>query len=145
MKKRILIAALVFITASIAVFAGGKGDQTLRKSKFPTTFPQPFTNFPALNNANNSRPVNNTHAVSTGYYVVDSDDEAGDFWRPNLDRAFLNRATDIDPAELVKWKRIITGPNQTLGPSETVEGKMYFRNPDALTDSTDNALRVQSV
>jgi hypothetical protein len=139
MKKRILIAALVFITASVAVFAGGKGDQTLRKSKFPTTFPQPFTNFPALNNANNSRPANNGHAVSTGYYVVDSDDEAGDFWRPNLDRAFLNRATDTDPAELVKWKRIITGPNQTLGPEETVEGKMYFRNPDALLDSTDNA------
>ena len=97
MKKQVLIAVLAFITASFAVIAGGKDDAVLRKSKFPATFPQPFTNFPALNNSNNSRPDKAGHAVSTGYYVVDSDDDAGDFWRPNLDRAFLNRLTDTEP------------------------------------------------
>jgi hypothetical protein len=139
MKKRIFLAALALVTASIAAYAGGKGDGTLRKSRFPATFPQPFTNFPTLDNTNNSRPNKTNMAVSTGYYVVDSDDDAGDFWRPNLDRAFLNRATDTDPAEIVKWKRIISGPNQTLTPNETVEGQMFFRNPNQLTDSVDNA------
>jgi len=136
MKKRVLIALLAFFAASMAVFAGGKEDGTLRKSRFPATFPQPFTNFPALNNANNSRPNNSVHAVSTGYYVVDSDDDAGDFWRPNLDRAFLNRLNDTEPSELIKWKQITTGPNQTWDASE---GRPQFRNPGLTTDSTDNA------
>ncbi|MFZ9814377.1 MAG: hypothetical protein ACO3EO_03770, partial [Candidatus Kapaibacteriota bacterium] len=138
MKKRVLIALLAFFAASMAVYAGGKEDGTLRKSRFPATFPQPFTNFPALNNANNSRPNNSAHAVSTGYYVVDSDDDAGDFWRPNLDRAFLNRLNDTEPSELIKWKQITTGPNQSFDVSE---GRPQFRNPGSpnLTDSTDNA------
>jgi len=136
MKKRVLIALLAFFAASMAVYAGGKEDGTLRKSRFPATFPQPFTNFPALNNANNSRPNNTAHAVSTGYYVVDSDDHAGDFWRPNLDRAFLNRLNDIEPSEIIKWKQIQTGPNQTKDPTD---GFPFFRNPGLTTDSTDNA------
>lgn len=138
MKKRVLIALLAFFAASMAVYAGGKEDGTLRKSRFPATFPQPFTNFPALNNANNSRPDKTGHAVSTGYYVVDSDDDAGDFWRPNLDRAFLNRLNDTEPSELIKWKQITTGPNQSF---DATEGRPQFRNPGSPnnTDSTDNA------
>jgi len=45
MKKRVLIALLAFFTAGMAVYAGGKEDGTLRKSRFPATFPQPFTKF----------------------------------------------------------------------------------------------------
>jgi hypothetical protein len=136
MKKRVLIALLAFFTAGMAVFAGGKEDGTLRKSRFPATFPGPFTNFPALNHANNSRPNKSAHAVSTGYYIVDSDDDAGDFWRPNLDRAFLNRLNDTEPSELIKWKQISTGPLQSFDASE---GKPYFQNPGNVLDSTDNA------
>ena len=136
MKKRVLIALLAFFTASIAAYAGGKENGTLRKSSFNATFPQPFTNFPALNNANNSRPNNSVHSVSTGYYIVDSDDDAGDFWRPNLDRAFLNRLNDTEPSEIIKWKQISTGPLQSF---DGTDGRPFFRNPGNITDSTDNA------
>ena len=135
MKKRVLIALLAFFTAGVALYAGGKEDGTLRKSRFNATFPQPFTNFPALDHANNSRPNNSVHSVSTGYYIVDSDDDAGDFWRPNLDRAFLNRLNDTDPSELIKWKQITTGPLQSF---DATEGRPFFRNPGSTTDSTDN-------
>jgi len=53
-----------------------------------------------------------------------------------LDRAFLNRLNDIEPSEIIKWKQIQTGPNQTKDPTD---GFPFFRNPGLTTDSTDNA------
>ena len=140
MKKRVLIALLAFFTASIAAYAGGKEDGTLRKSRFNATFPQPFTNFPALNNANNSRPNNSVHSVSTGYYIVDSDDDAGDFWRPNLDRAFLNRLNDTEPSEIIKWKQISTGPLQSF---DGTEGRPFSVIPETQLILPTMPLRVR--
>src|SRR5688572_347804 len=81
MKGRLLLLALVTGFAGITLaFAGdGKdGEDVLRKSGPRTpvaSYPLPFTL-----NAAHSRTV---PPISTGYYFVDSDDEAPDFWRPD--------------------------------------------------------------
>ncbi|MBS0171361.1 MAG: hypothetical protein JSR62_13495, partial [Nitrospira sp.] len=72
--------------------------------------------------------------LSTGYYVTDNDaPQTGQPWAPNF---------SIDPAPLSEWHRILSGPNQRLPNFWTrpeSNGYEYFRNPDDMSDSTDNA------
>ncbi len=141
MKRKILLLALLCAAVQVTFAGGGKesGEQVQRKSNLALkSFPMPFTEFPTITvpNSTNNRPDKNNPPVSTGYYCVDSDDEAGDRWRPDLFKAYLNYDTDSDPAEKIKWRRIVSGPNQAY---PTDDGKPFFRNPGQLTDSTDNA------
>ena len=116
MKSKLLLFALALCVVSTAFAANdGKngGDESLRKADLSKgSFPLPFTAFPTVNAANNNRPAKSQPAVSTGYYIVDSDDEAGDAWRPDLFKAYLDKESDTEPAEAIKWKRIVSGPNQ---------------------------------
>lgn len=140
MKGKILLFALLCASVQLAFAGGGKEDETQRKSFLQGgSFPVPFTQFPTITvpNSTNNRPDKNDPPVSTGYYIVDSDDEAGDRWRPDLFKAYLNYDTDNEPAEKIKWKRIVSGPNQVF---PTDDGKPYFRNPGNMDDSTNNAL-----
>ena len=56
------------------------------------------------------------NVLSTGYYVVDSDDDAPEPWRPNY--FFVD--TNYNPTE---WRRIASGPQQFAPPG------WYFQNP----------------
>jgi hypothetical protein len=145
MKSTLLLFAIAVCVVSTAFAAeNGKdgGAEVLRKADLAKgSFPQPFTAFPAINTVNNNRPAKTQPAVSTGYYIVDSDDEAGDAWRPDLFKAYLDQDSDTDPSEAIKWKRIVSGPNQIVDAADIADnGKMWFVNKDALTDSTDNAI-----
>jgi len=145
MKSKLLLFALALCVVSTAFAANdGKngGDESLRKADLSKgSFPLPFTAFPTVNAANNNRPAKSQPAVSTGYYIVDSDDEAGDAWRPDLFKAYLDKESDTEPAEAIKWKRIVSGPNQALDLQDSLDnGKMRFYNPGLASDSTDNSL-----
>lgn len=151
MKKYLLLLTFVFgflLTTGYAIAdeKDNPGDEALRRSliiepNFPpdnSSFPMPFTE---INN-----PVTSP-AISTGYYFVDSDDEAPDFWRPNPEIIDTN-------FERSMWTRIIPGPR--ILPREYWDnnpdvGLGFFRNPavpnpaqgsyfDLPTDSTDNAI-----
>lgn len=144
MKAKLLLFA-VFCGLTVTAFAqDGKdgSDEILRKSNLNGgSFPRPWTAFPLINAANNNRPDKTSPAASTGYYIVDSDDDAGDYWRPNLDKAYTNLETDLQkPTERVKWRRIISGPRQSRSEELLADGKPWFINKDALSDSTDNAI-----
>ncbi len=145
MKSTLLLFAIALCVVSTAFAAeDGKdgGVEVLRKSDLAKgSFPQPFTAFPAINTVNNNRPAKNQPAVSTGYYAVDSDDESDDKHRPDLYKSYLDKDSDTEPSEAIKWKRIISGPNQIVDDQDLADnGKMWFKNPNDLADSTDNAL-----
>lgn len=150
MNRYLLLFALAFCMVLNAGYAGdkknAKDDELLRKSIITeppifgpdqSSFPKPFVE--------TSNPVNSP-AVSTGYYFVDSDDEAPDYWRPNPDIT----DTTIEPN---LWRRILPGPRQR-DPQYWVdnpdEGLRFFRNPglpfptgdffNGPTDSTDDAI-----
>lgn len=150
MKHLIFLFAMVFaILSSNAIYAladdgNNLGDEPLRKSRIfepnpfyqNTSYPMPFNQ---LNN-----PINQP-AISTGYYFVDSDDDAPDFWRPSV---FVYDTTD----EPGLWRRIVPGP-RILPPDywtqNPAEGLRFFRNPaypangdyfNEPTDSTDDAI-----
>jgi len=78
-------------------------------------------------------------AVSTGYYIVDSDDDYQVDKRPSPS-AYVD--TLIEPGT---WKRVISGPRQKPAifwsdPQQNdYGGQAYLRNPGDMTDSTDNA------
>jgi hypothetical protein len=121
---------------STIAFAGdGKdGAEVQRKSgaRNPiASYPLPF-NMTGTNSKLNS-------AVSAGYYFVDSDDDAADYWRPDPSQ-FID--TTVEPAT---WRRIVSGPNQlpsgywTNSSENTYGGWAYFRNPGNSADTTDNA------
>lgn len=138
MNRRILL--LVFaaglLSATALVTAGGTdGENVQRRSgaSVPVdSYPLPFTK-----GGPNART---NPAISTGYYFVDSDDEAPDFWRPDPTQ-FVDTLT-----ESATWRRIVTGPNQfpdgywTDPAQNTYGGFAYFRNPGQATDSTDDAV-----
>lgn len=72
------------------------------------------------------------NVLSTGYYVVDSDDDASPPWRPNY--FFVD--TNYQP---VTWTRIANGPRQFVAPGR------FFYNPHQWQDivnmdSADNAI-----
>lgn len=140
MSRRFLLLALIAVSlgATIAMAGDGKdGEDVQRKSGIPplsgprASYPLPFT----LTGANTRTAA----AISTGYYFVDSDDEAADFWRPDPSQ-FVDTLT-----ETATWRRIISGPNQfpagywTDPQQNTYGGHAYFRNPGNPTDSTDDA------
>ena len=80
-----------------------------------TSFPSPFTE---IGNPKTSP------AVSTGYYFVDTDDDAPDYWRPNP------TMYDLDQSGL--WTRIERGPrcnDSTYWALHPDEGKRFFYNP----------------
>lgn len=144
MKAKLLLLAVFCGLTMSALAQDGKddGDEILRKSNLNSgSFPRPWTTFPAVSAANNNRPDKTSPAASTGYYIVDSDDDAGDYWRPNLNKAYTNLETDLlIPTERIKWRRIISGPKQTKSDEMLADGKPWFTNRNAIADSTDNAI-----
>ncbi len=147
MKKIILLEIIIFIALSQLLFTNNnknKFDEPLRKSKFndfvpaqsiTTSFPMPFDEF--------NNPINQP-AISTGYYFVDSDDQAPDYWRPTP--SIIDTTTEPD-----LWRRILPGP-RLLDSASLVndpDGLRFFRNPafplpngdffNGPTDSTDDA------
>lgn len=137
MRVRLVLFALVagFMSASVGVSAGDKGgDEVQRKSgvRAPVpSYPLPFV----VGGAN----ATTAPAISTGYYFVDNDDEAPDYWRPDES---LFTDTLMEPGT---WRRILSGPNQQplsywRDPARNIYGgHAYFRNPGNMLDSTDDA------
>ncbi len=136
MSRRLLLLALMTVSAGFMAFAGdGKdGEDVLRRSgaRNPVaSYPLPFN----LTGAN----ARTDAAISTGYYFVDSDDEAPDFWRPDPTQ-FVDTLTEPGT-----WRRIVSGPRQLpqtfwSDPQlNTYGGWAFFRNPGNNNDSTDNA------
>lgn len=161
MKRCILlILAFVLVLATANAEGGDKAkDEITRKSSLiDGSFPFPFNELNNVNSPGNA-------AVSTGYYFVDSDDEAPDYWRPTPEIV----DTTVEPT---LWRRIMAGPRILTGSDGSCraywdenpnEGLRFFRNPalptnpsnqrnffvkgpteqDVLanaTDSTDNAI-----
>lgn len=133
MKKALL--ALTFVAAASSLFAAGKDgktDEILRRSGNFTaagSYPQPIPN------AAQSLPAQRlTPAVSTGYYMADSDENTLP-WRPNPGE-FVD--TTFQPGT---WRRILSGPNQapTSFWDNNPDGYRFFRNPANPVDSMDNA------
>lgn len=94
-----------------------KANEIQLKSSYPLgTAPLPFQD---INN-----PHNNA-AVSTGYYLVDSDEDVPAFWKPS--EAIVD--TNDEPE---RWRRILPGPrlvSKTFWENNTEEGLRFFRNP----------------
>ncbi len=137
MSRRLLFLVLTMglVSVSLAMAADGKdGEDVLRKSGQRTpvpSYPQPFTATAANARTN--------PAISTGYYFVDSDDEAPDFWRPDPSQ-FVDTLTEPGT-----WRRIVSGPRQIAtsywtDPTQNIYGGWaFFRNPAVIGDSTDDA------
>jgi hypothetical protein len=123
------------MSATLATAGDGKdGEDVLRKSGPRTpvaSYPLPFT-ITAANARTNP-------AISTGYYFVDSDDEAPDFWRPDPSQ-FVDTLTEPGT-----WRRIVSGPRQLPNsywsdPTQNLYGGWaFFRNPGNVNDSTNDA------
>lgn len=123
-RMLVLLYAALFAIVTVPALAGGDGEEetsdpeTLRRSVFGGgSYPGgPLAKAP----------------LATGYYVVDNDAPAtGAKWQPSYE--FL----DTTGANRVAWRRIRSGPNQ--GVTTTPFGEEYFRNPNNMTDSTDDA------
>jgi len=149
MKKLfILFAAIGIIACSLLVQAHenkSSQDETLRKSSLyePPEFRPDMSSFP-MNFSEINNPVNQA-AVSTGYYFVDSDDAAPDYWRPIP--YIIDTTTESN-----LWRRILPGP-RLRSPDYwqgNPDGLCFFRNPalplpegdffNGATDSTDDAI-----
>lgn len=137
MNRRILLLMLIggLLSTSVAATArGGDGEEVQRKSG-PSS---PVDSYPLPFNKGAANPRTQP-AISTGYYFVDSDDEAPDFWRPDPTQ-FIDTLT-----EAATWRRIVSGPNQFPAgywsdPTQnTYGGYAYFSNPGLASDSTDDA------
>ena len=132
MKKYLLLivaAMMLAITASPAISDDKDvgDDELLRKSVISE--PNPFL-------FNSSFPLPTWMTRSTGYYFVDSDDDAPDYWRPNVDIVDTLFESNL-------WRRILQGPNlrdPQYWRDNPSEGLRYFRNPAVMTDSTDDAI-----
>ena len=169
-KRFLLLFAITFGLVLSVAEAGDKGDKADQKGDkaqarsvmfmdnafLPdkTSFPMPFSE------TNNSVTA---PAISTGYYFIDSDDEAEDYWRP------VPGIIDTSDTYAGTWVKIQTGPRQKPYANEAeaisrwadptdwgVNGYTFFRNPAlpiqatganyfthgpmGATDSTDNAI-----
>ena len=147
MKKLLLLFVILGVILagqqSIANDDKTGEDQLLRKSKMsePPAFYR-ATSYPTIF-SEIGNPVNNP-PVSTGYYFVDTDDEAPDYWRPNPE--IIDTLSDPN-----LWRRILPGP-RLREPSfweTSTDGLRFFRNPGlpvsgsfftSPTDSTDDAI-----
>jgi len=154
MRYNVLLFGVVLFTISGIAFAndGGKGNEDQRRSvigKFDNnaSYPRPFPLGPT-DNPNPNPAVKNTVAptVSTGYYIVDGNDNADPVWKTY---PFLFPVNEIDlNYQPTTWRSIVSGPHQFpdnywIGHPE---GRPYFQNPATKTsqlpygtDSTDNA------
>lgn len=126
----VLLCAVAFVLPSALVFAqggdDGKGsdDELLRRSQLGTP----------------SYPGSNTPGkapLATGYYCADNEaPPIGAPWAPTFQ--FL----DTTGAEIQEWHRILSGPKQRTADFWTrpeSEGLAYFRNPNNMNDSTNDA------
>lgn len=157
--KKVLLLLVVGICLIGNIVINAKDNSIQRRSNsVEGTYPHPF--FSAWNSTAPNYPFNNSlgnphnnPAISTGYYFVDSDDNAPQFWLPS-------EQLDDTTNDAAMWRKIATGPRQqvktywTLGDSSN-QGQPFFRNP-ALpvqnkgdffetgvsygTDSTDDAI-----
>ena len=153
MKKLLLLfAVLATLIAPLFLLANddkNTDEDILRRSQMAeppnfgpdqSSFPKPFvsTGNPILN------PITQP-AISTGYYFVDSDDDAPDYWRPNP--SIIDTTTEPN-----LWRRILPGP-RLRDPdfwTDHTDGLRFFRNPalplpggdffNGATDSTDDAI-----
>lgn len=80
--------------------------------------------------------VRDEPAISTGYYLLDSEDPSESRHVPDPTRLLHSLDEEVDT-----WYRIVSGPNQFPSEHWTThpEGHAYFRNPGDADDSTDNA------
>jgi hypothetical protein len=134
-RRFLLLAIMTVLVGSAFAWAGDSdGEDVQRRSGYRTpvaSYPRDFT---ATGDNARTNP-----AISTGYYLVDSDDEAPDYWRPDPSQ-FVD--TTYEPAT---WRRIVSGPNQfpagywNDGTQNVFGGHAYFRNPGSAQDSTDDA------
>lgn len=160
MKKLLLLLTIIcgvflFISNTNADDGKVNNDELLKKSElsdFPpgnypgTSYPRPYR----VSDATLKLPITNQKlepAISTGYYLVHSNDPATLPWRPVP--AIVDTTDDA-----VNWKRVLTGPNQrdeSFWVENPDEGRRYFRNPSgylineasgiaSMMDSTDNAI-----
>ena len=120
----LLYAALFAMLTVPALAGGGDGEEeqtdpeTLRRSLFEKgSYPGgPLSKAP----------------LATGYYVTDNDAPiSGAPWQPSYE--FF----DTTGSDLAAWRRLRSGPNQ--GITTTPFGEEYFRNPNNMSDSTDDA------
>ncbi len=127
--KRVLCTLCIYLLAgSMAIAGAKKHDDEIQRKSFDSSYPQPFMGDQDWPRAN--------PAISTGYYIVDSEDAIGKPWTPSPADLFVD--TNFQRGT---WHRIVSGPSQ-FPPDywQTFrEGHMYFRNPGDLRDSTDNA------
>lgn len=136
MSSRILLLTLVLGISAIVASAGdGKdGEDVLRKSG-PRS---PVASYPLPFNLTTANP-RTSPAISTGYYFVDNEDEAPEFWRPDPTQ-FVDTLTEPGT-----WQRIVSGPRQIPssywndGSQNKYAGHAYFRNPGNVNDSTNDA------
>lgn len=154
MRYNVLLVGLVLMSlAGVALANGdGKGNDEQRRSIIfkgdnNGSYPRPFPIGPPAN-PNTNPAVKNTvdPTVSTGYYIVDSDDPADPAWKNYPYRL------PIDEIDLnyqpTTWRQIVSGAHQ-FPESYWIghpEGKPFFQNPATKTsqlpygtDSTDNA------
>ncbi len=147
MRFKLLLLSLALCIAVQAIAGGsGKGNDPLRKSNLyktgtPGSFPRPFTAEPS-----NPTKTSIAPAVSTGYYIVDSDDAADSYWKPY---GFLSPNNEVDLTyQPETWRKVVTGGHQ-FPPSYwqgNPEGQPFFQNAATYTaqyafgtDSVDNA------
>lgn len=137
MSRRLLLLALMtgLACASFAYAGDGKDGDDVQRRSGPRT---PVASYPLPFNLTAANPRTDP-AISTGYYFVDSDDEAPDFWRPDPSQ-FVDTLTEPGT-----WRRIVSGPRQLpltywTDPTQNIYGgHAYFRNPGSPADSTDDA------
>ena len=135
MKRFLLLTALMIgLLISVTNVQASGNDEVQRKSQIAEgTFPVPFSE---LGNVNTPERA----AVSTGYYFVDSDDDAPDYWRPTPEIV----DTTEDPT---LWRRIMAGPRILVGNNDPTprgywnenpdEGFRFFRNPALPNNPSD--------
>lgn len=143
MKKLLLLFGFICLASFSQASATGssKSDELLKKSAIPESTPIPF---------NAEAITQESPAISTGYYFVDSDESnLPIYWRVSYESVQLDYETHL-------WKRILSGPRQVDSTYWTVnpnEGLGFFRNPGKPanksyflpglvngTDSTNNAI-----
>ncbi len=123
-----IMLAFALLAAPCSAFAGGGGDQEKSGGE-----PLPLRRSEAASGSYPGGPASKA-PLSTGYYVVDNDAPALDpRWAPTY---------AIDQSPPSQWRRILSGPSQrdpAVWTAPESEGYEYFRNPNNMNDSTDNA------
>ncbi len=127
MKRWFLFITLgLGLVLSTASFAQNKNvDEVQRKSSNSIKTGAGTTTFPVQFNETNVLKNGPNRAVSTGYYFVDVDDAAPEYWRPNVE--FVDTTTEPGT-----WRRITQGPRilpKTYWEQNPGEGLRFFRNP----------------